>query len=112
MADSESTSCQRFRMAIDLLAKPWTGQILWILQEGPLRFNELASRVEGIGEKVLSARLKELEALGLLVRRVLPTTPVKVEYELTCKGRGFRCVVDAVTRWGGEIAAPEADQSR
>lgn len=104
----ESDSCRCFRTAIDLLAKPWTGQILWILQEGPLRFNELASQVAGIGEKVLSARLKELESQGLLMRRVLPTTPVKVEYELTCKGEGFRQVVEAVTRWGTQIAEPES----
>ncbi len=107
MTLSESTSCQLFRRAIDLLAKPWTGHILWSLQEGPLRFNELATRVEGIGEKVLSARLKELECQGLLVRRVLPTTPVKVEYELTCKGEGFRQVVEAVTRWGEQLSAGE-----
>ncbi|WP_052572040.1 winged helix-turn-helix transcriptional regulator [Geothrix fermentans] len=104
----ESPSCRCFRMAIDLLAKPWTGQILWILQEGPLRFNELATKVQGIGEKVLSARLKELECQGLLVRRVLPTTPVRVEYELTCKGEGFRQVVEAVTQWGTQIAEAEA----
>ena len=107
----ESDSCRCFRKAIDLLGKAWTGQILWILQEGPLRFNELASRVEGIGEKVLSARLKELECEGLLVRRVLPTTPVRVEYELTCKGQGFRQVVEAVTHWGTQIAEP-SDQAR
>lgn len=100
----ESESCRCFRLAIDLLAKPWSGQILWTLQEGPLRFNELATQVEGIGEKVLSARLKELECHGLLMRRVLPTTPVRVEYELTETGRGFRDVVEAVTRWGTCIA--------
>lgn len=104
----ETDRCRCFRMAIDVLAKPWTGQILWILQEGPLRFNELVTRVQGIGEKVLSARLKELECQGLLVRRVLPTTPVRVEYELTCKGGGFRQVVEAVTQWGTEIADPDA----
>lgn len=108
----ESDSCRCFRMAIDLLAKPWTGQILWTLQTGPLRFNELATRVEGIGEKVLSARLKELECMGLLMRRVLPTTPVKVEYELTCKGQGFRRVVEAVTDWGTQLAKPEEAQAR
>jgi len=106
---SESPSCRCFRMAIDLLAKPWTGQILWILQEGPLRFNELATKVQGIGEKVLSARLKELECQGLLVRRVLPTTPVRVEYELTCKGQGFHEVVEAVTRWGTRISEEEPE---
>lgn len=107
----ESSSCRCFRMAIDLLGKPWTGQILWVLQEGPLRFNELGARVPGIGEKVLSARLKELECQGLLVRRVLPTTPVRVEYELTCKGQGFRQVVEAVTQWGTQIVDAE-DQAR
>ncbi|WP_243383731.1 winged helix-turn-helix transcriptional regulator [Geothrix alkalitolerans] len=107
----EPSSCRYFRLAIDLLGKPWTGQILWVLQEGPLRFNELAARVPGIGEKVLSARLKELECQGLLVRRVLPTTPVRVEYELTCKGQGFRQVVEAVTQWGTQIVDAE-DQAR
>ena len=85
----ESASCRCFRTAIDLLGKPWTGQILWILQEGPLRFNELATKVQGIGEKVLSARLKELECQGLLVRRVLPTTPVRVEYRAHLQGAGL-----------------------
>ena len=108
MDTPETDRCRCFRMAIDLLAKPWTGHILWILQDGPLRFNELATRVEGIGEKVLSARLKELECMGLLVRRVLPTTPVRVEYELTERGQGFHQVVEAVTQWGTELADPEA----
>ncbi|MBP1770906.1 MAG: Transcriptional regulator [Holophagaceae bacterium] len=100
------SSCQVFRKTVDLLAKPWTGQILWTLQEGPLRFNEIATRVTGIGEKVLSARLKELESQGLLARHVFPTTPVKVEYKLTCKGCGFQQVVEAITSWGSMIAEP------
>lgn len=111
MDTSDAPSCQLFKMTVDLLAKPWTGHILWVLQEGPLRFNELATRVEGIGEKVLSARLKELECQGLLVRRVLPTTPVRVEYELTCAGCGFDDVVQAITRWGALIAQ-SAEEAR
>lgn len=107
MSHSESDPCEFFRTTIALLAKPWTGHILWTLQEGPLRFNELAAQVAGIGEKVLSARLKELEARNLLVRTVHPTTPVKVEYGLTAKGRGFQQVVDAVNRWGALISQPE-----
>ncbi len=107
MNSPQSDPCEFFRTTIALLAKPWTGHILWTLQEGPLRFNELATRVTGIGEKVLSARLKELEALNLLVRTVHPTTPVRVEYGLTPKGRGFQEVVDAVNRWGALISQPE-----
>jgi DNA-binding HxlR family transcriptional regulator len=105
-----SDECAHFKLAIDLLTKPWAGHILRTLQGGPLRFNELAARIGGIGEKVLSARLKELEGQGLLVRRVLPSMPVKVEYELTCKGRGFQQVVEAIIRWGCQLAetAPEA----
>ena len=106
-----SAECRHFKAAIDLLTKPWAGHILRTLQGGPLRFNELATRIEGIGEKVLSARLKELEAMGLLVRRVCPSTPVRVEYELTCKGQGFRQVVEAVTQWGTQIVDAE-DQAR
>ena len=104
MDTAPSAECRHFKTAIDLLTKPWAGHILRTLQGGPLRFNELAARIEGIGEKVLSARLKELEAMGLLVRRVCPTTPVKVEYELTCKGEGFGQVVEAIIRWGAQIA--------
>jgi DNA-binding HxlR family transcriptional regulator len=107
MDATPSAECRHFKTAIDLLTKPWAGHILRTLQGGPLRFNELATRIEGIGEKVLSARLKELEAMGILVRRVCPTTPVKVEYELTCKGQGFGQVVEAIIRWGAQIAECE-----
>jgi DNA-binding HxlR family transcriptional regulator len=100
-------ACRHFKLAIDLLTKPWAGHILRTLQGGPLRFNELAGRIDGMGEKVLSARLKELEGQGLLVRRVCPSTPVKVEYELTCKGQGFQQVVDAIIQWGAKIEATE-----
>lgn len=100
-------ACRHFKLVIDVLTKPWAGHILQTLQGGPLRFNELATSIAGMGEKVLSARLKELEGRGLLVRRVCPTTPVKVEYELTCKGRGFQQVVEAIIRWGEQIEETE-----
>lgn len=111
MDSPQTSNCQLFKNTIALLAKPWTGHILWSLQQGPLRFNELVAAVEGIGEKVLSARLKELESRGLLVRRVHPTTPVRIEYELTCKGRGFGQVVDVITQWGELLAQPEEQDS-
>jgi DNA-binding HxlR family transcriptional regulator len=55
-------TCEAFQSAIDLLARPWTGLILGLLQGGPLRFSELQERALGVGAKTLSARLKELEA--------------------------------------------------
>jgi DNA-binding HxlR family transcriptional regulator len=58
--------CRAFQNAVDLLARPWTGLILSVLQNGPLRFSELEERTRGVGAKTLSARLKDLEARRLV----------------------------------------------
>ena len=93
-----------FQRAIDLLGKPWTALILNVLQVGPLRFNELSERAKGPGDKILSARLKELEARKLVVRRVDPGPPVRVTYELSQSGRAFSGVAKAIERWGRELS--------
>lgn len=108
----QPAECRHFKTAIDVLARQWSGYILRTLQGGPLRFSELTASIEGIGEKVLSARLKELESLGLVVRRVHPSTPVKVEYGLTGLGRGFGQVVEAIILWGAEIDLAAARGAR
>lgn len=92
--------CDKFQAAMDVLAKPWNGLIIATLEEGALRFCELRERLDAISDRMLSSRLKELEALGLVERRVLPGPPVRVEYELTDVGRGFGEVAEAITRWG------------
>ncbi len=101
------SQCRAFQSAIDVLGRPWNALILNVLQGGPLRFGELAQKANGPGDKVLSARLKDLEARGLLVRRVDPGPPVRVEYELTQKGRAFRQLAEAIERWGRELVADE-----
>jgi DNA-binding HxlR family transcriptional regulator len=90
-------------VAIDVLGRPWTGLILNVLQAGRLRFSELADAAKGPGDKVLSARLKELEARGLVHRHVDPGPPVKVTYELTACGRSFQQVAVAIEKWGCEL---------
>ncbi len=92
--------CDRFQAAMAVLAKPWNGLIIATLEEGALRFGEIGERLDAISDRMLSSRLKELEALGLVVRRVLPGPPVRVEYELTDAGRGFGEVAQAISRWG------------
>jgi DNA-binding HxlR family transcriptional regulator len=94
------SQCRAFKLAIDVLGKPWNALILNVLQSGPLRFSELSTAARGPGDKVLSARLKELEACGLVVRHVDPGPPVRVSYELTDRGRGFGEVAAAIERWG------------
>jgi len=99
------SQCEAFQRAIDVLSRPWTALILNVLQAGPLRFSELSERARGPGDKVLSARLKYLEAKGLVLRKVEPGPPVRVCYELTCQGQGFRQVAEAIERWGLELIA-------
>src|SRR4051812_41737101 len=94
------SQCRAFQEAIDLLGRPWTALLLNVLQEGPLRFNELAAEAKGLSSKVLSTRLKELEKKGLIQRQVDAGPPVRVAYRLTKKGLAFEDVARAIERWG------------
>src|SRR5438067_11411170 len=88
--------CPRYEHAIQLLGKRWTGLLLYALLEGPQRFCELTTTVEGLSDRVLSDRLRELETEGVLERIVYRQIPVRVEYQLTEKGRAPGPVVDAI----------------
>lgn len=101
--DSVDCHCRAFQAAIDILGKPWNALILTVLQPGPLRFTELAVQAEGPGDKVLSARLRELEGCGLVERHVDPGPPIKVTYELTAKGKGFGDVAASIQHWGRSL---------
>ena len=101
--------CKRYEQAIQLLGKRWTGLILDTMLEGPQRFCEMTSIVEGLSDRVLSDRLRELESEGVVERVVYPQIPVRVEYHLTEKGRDLRPVVQAIHQWAEEwISLPEA----
>lgn len=93
--------CPWFQSAMDVLSKPWNGLIMAMLQtKGPLRFSELRAGLTAMGDRMLSERLKELEARGLVLRRVEPGPPVRVGYALTEAGQGFREVAMALSGWG------------
>lgn len=96
---SQYHMCPRYEQAIQLLGKRWTGLILDTLMEGPRRFCELTNAVEGLSDRVLSDRLRELEQEGIIERNVYPQIPVRVEYRLTAKGRDLKPVVDAIHGW-------------
>jgi len=69
---------------LELLARPWTMQILWYLENnGPLRFGALKSKVEGISARVLTERLRMLEESGFIFRHYEQTIPPKVTYGIT-----------------------------
>lgn len=91
--------CPRFQYAIGLLSKRWTGLIVKVLLDGPARFNELAEKLQVVGDRVLAERLRELEAQDIITRQVYPSTPVRIEYSLTDRGKDLAPVVDSIEDW-------------
>ena len=112
MAKPVDCQCHAFQLAAEVLGRPWSALILTALAAGPRRFGELGDTAVGLGTKVLSARLKDLEARGLVQRHVEPGPPVRVSYELTDRGRGFGHVAEAIQRWGRELSEPKAARAR
>jgi DNA-binding HxlR family transcriptional regulator len=93
------TCCTEYHHAVELVGKRWTGAILFVLMDGPTRFSEFKRLVPDLSDRLLSERMKELEAEGIVERRVINDTPVKVEYVLTEKGKALEPAVRALKRW-------------
>jgi DNA-binding HxlR family transcriptional regulator len=91
--------CPQFHEAAELVGRRWTGAIVRALLHEVCRFGDLVETIPGISGRMLSERLKELESAGILKRHVHPETPVRIEYELTAKGRALVPVVTALTTW-------------
>ena len=104
--------CSRFHKAIELIGSRWSGTILRVLLSGPSRYADFRHQIPDINDRMLSERLKELEGEGLIERRVVPETPVRVEYELTEKGRGLEKGLRAVATWAEEWIPLEPNRSR
>lgn len=86
---------------MDLLSGKWKIHIMGILiYSGKLRFMDLLREVDGIGTKMLSKELQDLEMNHLISRTVLSTKPVTVEYEVTEFGRTLASVIDEIASWG------------
>ena len=91
--------CVRFHKAVELIGGRWTGAVINLLLSGRMRFAELRAAIPDISDRMLSERLRELEAEGIVARMVVPETPVRVEYELTEKGRALEHALAAVGKW-------------
>jgi DNA-binding HxlR family transcriptional regulator len=87
------------RETADLLERRWQLSILYAALTGALRFNEFADAVAGISPRMLSERLRDLEAAGLVRRNVIPSSPPTVEYRLTTKGRRLAPIIEAMREY-------------
>jgi DNA-binding HxlR family transcriptional regulator len=86
-----------------LLRGAWAPNVIWYLSEQPRRFGELRVDIPRISARVLSARLRELEARGVVSRRVVPNSPPSVEYELTDLGRDLMPAIRAIVEVGHKL---------
>ncbi|NKF22706.1 winged helix-turn-helix transcriptional regulator [Solimonas marina] len=87
------------RVLFDQISDKWSVMILTVLDPGPLRFNELKRRLEGVTQKALTDCLRRLQRNGLIIRRVLPASPVAVEYEISPLGRSLQTPFYALYTW-------------
>lgn len=94
--------CPKFEAAFDILGKRWTGLIIRVLLTGPKRFKEISDMIPNMSDRMLAERFKELEAQDIVLRSVYPETPVRIEYELTSKGKSLAPVMDAVQNWSDQ----------
>lgn len=99
------------RQVLGRLGDKWVALVMTALAEGPRRHGELARKVPGARQKVLTQTLRVLERDGLVARSVTPAVPVRVDYALTPLGRSLLEVLDVVTRWADEHV-PALDVAR
>ncbi len=95
-----------FQRAIELIGKRWSGAVVRALLPSPARFNQLLSGIPGISDRVLTERLRELEAEGIVERLVDPGPPVRVSYRLTPRGRALEPVLSSVESWAEKWLRP------
>jgi DNA-binding HxlR family transcriptional regulator len=90
---------------MDLIAGAWTPNIVWYLAEGPRRFSELRGDLAPVTARVLTRRLRELEARGVVARRIVDTSPPSVEYALTEMGEELLPALRAIVEVGLKLKA-------
>src|SRR5215204_1725814 len=101
--------CTRFHHASELIGRRWNGAIIFLLLQQTCRFATLRDAIPDITDRMLSERLQELEAEGLVDRVVVPETPVRVEYSLTRKGKGLAEAIGSIADWAEKyIVLPDA----
>ncbi len=91
--------CPYYHEAVELVGRRWTGAILRVLMDGPLRFSQVSQMIPELSDRLLSERMKELESRGLVVRTVIPGPPLRVRYELSEMGRELEPALTEIESW-------------
>ncbi|MBO9432735.1 helix-turn-helix transcriptional regulator [Ruegeria sp. R13_0] len=86
-----------------IIGGKWTGSILWHLRDGPVRFNDLSRMIGGASKKMITERLRQLEAQGLVRRQIMDTAPVSVQYSITEFGRTALGFLEELRKWSENL---------
>lgn len=114
-ASKPAGCCPLYHEAVELIGRRWSGAILRVLMDGPMRFSEIGQAVPELSDRLLSERMKELEARGVVQRKVISGPPLRVEYSLSQMGRELEPALSELQRWaarwlgGTGCAHPDAD---
>lgn len=96
----DEQSCRSFQETVELVGRRWSAAILLAISQGASRFGEIRGRVDGLSDRLLAQRLKELEDERLIERHVIPTTPVQVQYALSERGAALLSALQPLVDWG------------
>src|SRR3984885_13672590 len=112
-ASSSRAACKAEVETLARIGDKWTVMGVGALSKGPIRYNEIRRRVEGISQRMLTRTLKGLEQDGLVTRTMYPTIPPRVDYEVTELGRRLVAPLRSLAEWAREnrpamLAAREA----
>lgn len=111
MAEIVPQVCTRFHRAVELIGSRWTGAIIQTLLQGKTRYALIKAAIPDITDRMLSERLRSLEAEDLVTRWVFADSPVRVEYELTEKGRSLENALREIGAWAEQWIPLEIPQS-
>ena len=102
----DDNECRRFLSSVELVGKRWSSAIVLAIARGAGRFSEVVASVDGLSDRLLAQRLKELEASGLVRREVIASTPVQVRYSLTEAGSDLLDSLQPLAAWGHRWGTP------
>jgi DNA-binding HxlR family transcriptional regulator len=112
VGDGMSPSCPHYQRAMEIIARRWTPQILRAMLAGTTRFSAFTAAIPGLSDRLLSERLKALEAEDVVVRSVLGDRPVRIRYGLTEKGRALGAAIEALSEWAEIWVSEDAPGAR
>jgi DNA-binding HxlR family transcriptional regulator len=95
-----NSGCTSVQTTLKVVGGKWKPPILYLLSSGTLRFSQLKRNITGITQKMLSQELREMEADGLISRKIYPVVPPKVEYTLTAYGKSLQPILKGMSEWG------------